>query len=75
MSQESEGNNGLYFIVGALVVAVAVIGFLFMGNNAPMESSNPVAGIESAVEKTSNSFNIKVDEDGVSGSSTSTDSN
>ena len=44
----NDGNGGLYFIVGALVVAVAVMGFFLLG-----ESSNedgPIAVIERNVD-------------------------
>ncbi len=33
MAENSGANKGLYFIVGALVVAVAVIAYLMMGGN------------------------------------------
>lgn len=34
MAENSGDNKGLYFIVGALVVAVAVIGYLMFGGGA-----------------------------------------
>ncbi len=33
MAEQSTNNGGLYFIVGALVVIVAVIGFFAFGGN------------------------------------------
>lgn len=66
-----ESNNGLYFIVGALVVLVAVLGFVYFGSSdAP--NIEPAAGVEQAaqeVEKTTSEFKIDVEDDGFSASS------
>ena len=67
-----ESNNGLYFIVGALVVIVAILGFVFLGaDNVP--KIEPAAGMEQAadqVEETTSKFEVNIEEDGVSASST-----
>ena len=48
-NQDNKGNNGLYFIVGALVVAVAVMGYFYMDNGDTMGDIEPAAGIERPV--------------------------
>lgn len=69
MSTEQD-NSGLYFIVGILVAVVAVLGFVMFGGSDAVQNIEPAAGIEKAVDETSSSFEINIDEDGVSGSST-----
>ena len=75
---DNESNNGLYFIVGGLLV-VAVLGFLFVYNNEPDFSElAPSAGDSAPVvnqtsESTSTEF--RVDDDGVSSTTTRTNSN
>lgn len=67
-----ESNNGLYFIVGALVVIVALMGFLFLGNSNDTDvlSIEPAAGVEKAVDETTSSFELNIDDEGVSGTTT-----
>lgn len=69
----NENNNGLYFIVGALIVAVLVMGFFMLGNNDNADN-NPVAVVERTIERTSDSvekeadgFELNVDNNGFSG--------
>ena len=51
--QNNRGNGGLYFIVGALVLAVAVMGYFYMdGNDGTMGDIEPAAGIERPVNPT-----------------------
>ena len=61
-----ENNNGLYFIVGALVVIVAVIGFLYVENdNTEITNIDPAAGIEETadnIEDSTTEFNVDVEE-------------
>lgn len=74
---ENNNNSGLYFIVGALFVAVLIMGFIFVGND-DVTTLEPSAGVEEAadnVEDTTSEFNLKIDEDGVSGSSTQSSEN
>lgn len=75
MSDENN-NNGLYFMVGGLLVAVLVIGGLYLGQTEQGEQivreSNTV--IEKTVEdsksnESGSSFNLKVDDEGFSASS------
>ena len=67
-----ENNNGLYFIVGALVVIVAVIGFLYVENdNTEITNIDPAAGIEETadnIEDSTTEFNVDVEDDGFSAS-------
>lgn len=66
-----ESNNGLYFIVGALVVIVALMGFIFLGNNdGDVMQIEPAAGMEEAVDETSSTFELNIDDEGVSGTTT-----
>lgn len=72
MTTQNENNGGLYFIVGALFVAVLAIGVMFFSQNDETNTIEPAAGVERAadqVEETTNEFKIELDEDGVSGSS------
>jgi len=71
MSTQND-NNGLYFIVGALVVIVALMGFLYLGNSDDGDVLNiePAAGIEETVDETSSSFELNIDDEGVSGTTT-----
>lgn len=68
-----ESNNGLYFIVGALVVIVAVMGFMYMNNDTnDLEIINPAAGIEETadnIEESTTEFKVDIEEDGFSASS------
>lgn len=79
MAIDSESNNGIYFTLGALIVAIAVLGFLFMGNDNTISSLEPSAGYEApsttinnntdtTPDSTSREFDLRVDDDGVSGS-------
>ena len=77
MSSENQNNNGfLYFIVGALLVAVAVLGFMYLEN--PEDSNNPVTTIVETTEEAADDvadegdeFSLEIDEDGFSGSASS----
>lgn len=44
--QSKKGNTGLYFILGVLVLAVAVMGYYYMDDTAEMGDIEPAAGIE-----------------------------
>lgn len=45
-----ERNGGLYFIVGALVLAVAIMGYFYMGSDDDgMGNIEPAAGVERPV--------------------------
>lgn len=73
MSNTNDDNGGLYFIVGALVVAVAVMGFFLLGDTS--NDDNPIAVIERNVDETADSaqestsnIDLNFDDDGVSGS-------
>ena len=48
MAQDSSGgaSGGLYFIVGGLVVIVALLGFLYMGGHIPGQSAKLDVKIE-----------------------------
>jgi hypothetical protein len=49
-NQNRKGNGGLYFIVGALVLAVAIMGYFYMdGNDNNMGNLEPAAGVERPV--------------------------
>lgn len=68
----SNDNNGLYFIVGGLLVAVLVIGGLYM--TQPEEGENIIRESTTLVERTTqdesgSSFNLEVDDEGFSASS------
>lgn len=72
MSNENN-NNGLYFMVGGLLVAVMVIGALYLtqtdrGDKLVRETNTVV---EKAVDKpnSGSSFELNVDEDGFKASS------
>ena len=67
-----ESNNGLYFIVGMLVVIVALIGFFYMGgaDTTNMENIEPAAGLEEGMDQSSSSFRVDIDENGVTGTTT-----
>lgn len=61
----TESNNGLYFLVGVLLVAVVVLGFLYFNGTigGGSASSNPVAN---AVESTADAVpdvNVNVNKD------------
>jgi hypothetical protein len=74
MANEND-NGGLYFVVGGLVVAVAVIGFLYFGQNAGEKANmtEPASGVEAPADnETSSTFNLEIDDNGISGSSTQT---
>mgnify|MGYP003134254427 CR=1 FL=1 len=47
--QNRKGNGGLYFIVGALVLAVAVMGYFYMDDTDTMGNIEPAAGVERPV--------------------------
>ena len=78
----NESNNGLYFIVGALVV-VAVVGFMMFANNNDLANITPSAGSnysasapaapEAAPEQTRTETELRVNENGVSSTTTRTD--
>ena len=47
MAEGSSGNNGmLYMIVGALVVVVAVVGFIMFGGHMPGQSASKTTSIK-----------------------------
>lgn len=47
MAEGSDGNNGmLYMIVGALVVVVAVGGFIMFGGHMPVQSDAKTTNIK-----------------------------
>ena len=70
MATQENNNNSLYFVVGALVVMVAVLGYFFIADeNAP--DIDPAAGVEQAaenIEETTSEFKVDIEEDGVSAS-------
>lgn len=70
MSTQQTDNSGLYFIVGILVAVVAVFGFIMFADDGSMPDIEPAAGVERAVDETTSSFEINVDDDGISGSQT-----
>jgi hypothetical protein len=43
---KSGGNNFLYFIVGGIVVVVAILAFLYMGGHMPGQSSKVSVTLE-----------------------------
>lgn len=67
-----QDNTGLYFIVGILVAVVAVFGFIMFANDGDVTTIEPAAGVERAVDQTTSSFELNVDDNGVSGTSTTT---
>lgn len=70
-NQHTEQNNtGLYFIVGILVAVVAVFGFIMFADDSAVTNIEPAAGYEESVDETSNSFDLNVDDEGVSGTTT-----
>lgn len=76
MAIERENNNSLYFIVGALVVLVGILTFVFLSVNdtvpgADITSVAPAAGNDTAGDETRVDLNF--DNDGASGSITDTD--
>ena len=79
MATQTQDNSGLYFIVGALFVVVAIIGFLFLNDGSIGMNDNDTTiiektehTIEKAPEPAKSSLEMRVDEDGVSATSTST---
>lgn len=46
MAENSGGGGGLYFIVGALVVVVGVIGFVAFGGHVPRSGGNAPSKVE-----------------------------
>ena len=67
MTTDSGSNNGLYFIVGALVVIVGVLAFFYFGGMSAVPSSEP-----STTSSTSVSVDTNGNGGGVSGSVTQT---
>ena len=71
----NENNNGLYFIVGALFVAVAVLGFFLMASQATENGDvTEIITTEPAGGEESSEFNLNITEDGFS-AETSTEEN
>ena len=73
------GDNGLYFIVGGLVVLAVIFGLLFYNNGLPGMSSEPDSIIERTTNNTvveresepaSASAEVEVDESGASATTT-----
>ncbi|HYD17470.1 MAG TPA: hypothetical protein VEF76_03200 [Patescibacteria group bacterium] len=62
MSNNTENNGGLYFIVGALVIAVGVMGYMYFGGDHDGRSGASVA-IEKTSDAVSNPVDLKVDVD------------
>lgn len=73
MSNENNSNAFLYFVVGALFIAVLGMGYVLMG---PSESGD-LAVIETAAgdEQSTSEFNFEIKEDGFSASQTETEEN
>jgi hypothetical protein len=74
-----DDNNGLYFLVGGLVV-LAVIGFFVFSNGDDVENISPAAGeatytgsAEPGTPDRSSSTELRVDDDGVSSTTTETE--
>lgn len=66
---DNSDNGGLYFIVGALVVAVAVMGYFYMDGSLGTRSgsSGPSISIhktEVVPDKAPVNFNLDIDRDG-----------
>lgn len=60
----TESNNGLYFLVGVLLVAVVVLGFLyFNGTIGGSASSNPVANAVESTAEAVPDVNVNVNRD------------
>ncbi len=80
MIVQNEDNGGLYFIVGALVVAVAIIGFMYFNNAKVSNTLSPtvIERTEKTIEKTAepapstNSYELKIDDNGASATHTET---
>jgi hypothetical protein len=74
----TESNNGLYFIVGGLVVVAALFGFMFLANDGDLSDITPSAGYETPENTTINNYEaepatpdrtsteLRIDENGVS---------
>ena len=64
----SESNNGLYFIVGALVVATAIVGFFFFSSNNTGANYGPAPTTSITMEKDNDvdQTSVKIDENGSS---------
>ncbi len=65
MSETKENNNGLYLIVGALIVAVLVMGYFMLQKDS--DNGNPIKVIERTVDGDGDGFEINLDENGLSG--------
>ena len=73
MSEQASGNSTLYFLVGALLVAVLAVGYFAMGRGGDAGGSAGVAATGSA-EDTGTKFKLDVGKDGgVSGTFEDTD--
>jgi hypothetical protein len=85
-SYGTESNNGLYFIVGGLVIVAALFGFIFLADdNAEITDITPSAGYDTPDNTTINNYEaepatpdststeLRVDENGVSSTTTRTD--
>lgn len=75
MATENNNNGGLYFIVGALLVTVVVLGFMFINTDDGEVTIEPAAGIEQAadsVKESTSEIKLNIDGNGVSGSTTQT---
>lgn len=61
MAEESNGNGGLYFIVGALCVAVAVGAFFLFGGNigGPSTAQAPASAPAAAPSTTTKNVTIE----------------
>lgn len=80
MATQTEDNGFLYFIVGALVVGVAILAFFYMNGTNMTTSNSPAVierterTIEKTVEPQSNSgssLEMRIDENGASAKSES----
>ena len=76
MTQQNDANGGLYFIVGALLVAVVALGVMLMSSeDTGIGNIEPAAGMEETVDQTTSSFEIDVDDDSISGTTTQSNEN
>ncbi|MDF3023708.1 MAG: hypothetical protein K0R10_1069 [Alphaproteobacteria bacterium] len=60
MADNSDNNGGLYFIVGALVVAVAAMGYFYLAD-APASKGGTTIAIERNVSPTEKPADFSLD--------------
>lgn len=79
MADQDNNNAFLYFAVGALIVAVAAVGFLYVadrpgedGSNLTIIENTEPAGGDSAPEGTSSELNLNMDDEGFSATRSTT---